>query len=161
MAPSAEYFFGAADCTAPYILAPAKQLHSLPSLQISPFELQTSQVFSVTILNQPVPVYNIEVHGEHVYQVGELGLIVHNTYTEVSRWGRAGLNTEDWAMLGSANMRNYVLSGKWQPGFGNLFASYRSGATYVVDSSHLIWPSGLIGKLKGLLGQRIYIGAGI
>ena len=24
-------------------------------------------------------VYNIEVHGEHVYQVGELGLVVHNT----------------------------------------------------------------------------------
>ena len=23
-------------------------------------------------------VYNIEVHGEHVYQVGELGLVVHN-----------------------------------------------------------------------------------
>ena len=25
-------------------------------------------------------VYNIEVHGEHVYQVGELGLVMHNTY---------------------------------------------------------------------------------
>jgi hypothetical protein len=24
------------------------------------------------------PVYNIEVHGEHVYQVGDLGLVVHN-----------------------------------------------------------------------------------
>ena len=24
-------------------------------------------------------VYNIEVHGEHVYQVGKLGLVVHNT----------------------------------------------------------------------------------
>ena len=27
-------------------------------------------------------VYNIEVHGEHVYQVSELGLVVHNTCIE-------------------------------------------------------------------------------
>jgi hypothetical protein len=36
-------------------------------------------VLSVTILNKAVPVYNIEVHGEHVYQVGQLGLLVHNS----------------------------------------------------------------------------------
>ena len=28
--------------------------------------------------NKPTAVYNIEVHGEHVYQIGELGLLVHN-----------------------------------------------------------------------------------
>lgn len=33
---------------------------------------------SVGIHSISVPVYNIEVHGEHVYQVGELGLLVHN-----------------------------------------------------------------------------------
>jgi hypothetical protein len=33
---------------------------------------------SVAIVNTSVPVYNIEVHGEHVYQVGDLGLLVHN-----------------------------------------------------------------------------------
>jgi hypothetical protein len=27
-------------------------------------------------------VYNIEVHGEHVYQVGELGVLVHNNYLQ-------------------------------------------------------------------------------
>jgi Pretoxin HINT domain len=37
-----------------------------------------SVVLSLIILNQPIAVYNIEVHGEHVYQVGELGVLVHN-----------------------------------------------------------------------------------
>ena len=49
-------------------------------------------VLSVTILNQPVPVYNIEVHGEHVYQVGELCLLVHNSCSAlrdrmIAEWG--------------------------------------------------------------------------
>jgi hypothetical protein len=35
-------------------------------------------VVSIVIVSTNVPVYNIEVHGEHVYQVGELGLLVHN-----------------------------------------------------------------------------------
>jgi hypothetical protein len=40
-------------------------------------------VLVVHHLRTAVPVYNIEVHGEHVYQVGELGLLVHNTYAPV------------------------------------------------------------------------------
>ena len=36
-------------------------------------------VLSVTLSRVTHPVYNIEVHGEHVYQVGELGVVVHNT----------------------------------------------------------------------------------
>ena len=35
-------------------------------------------VVSIAILNHLVPVYNIEVHGQHVYQVGQLGVLVHN-----------------------------------------------------------------------------------
>jgi hypothetical protein len=35
-------------------------------------------VVSIAIVSTDVPVYNVEVHGEHVYQVGELGLLVHN-----------------------------------------------------------------------------------
>jgi YD repeat-containing protein len=38
----------------------------------------SSLVLSVTLSRVTQPVYNIEVHGEHVYQVGELGLVVHN-----------------------------------------------------------------------------------
>jgi len=37
-------------------------------------------VLGVTLSRVSQPVYNIEVHGAHVYQVGELGLVVHNTY---------------------------------------------------------------------------------
>jgi hypothetical protein len=37
-------------------------------------------VLSVTLSRVSQPVYNIEVHGEHVYQVSELGLVVHNSY---------------------------------------------------------------------------------
>ena len=35
-------------------------------------------VLSVSLSRVSQPVYNIEVHGEHVYQVGELGVLVHN-----------------------------------------------------------------------------------
>jgi hypothetical protein len=37
-------------------------------------------VLSVSLSRVSQPVYNIEVHGEHVYQVGELGVVVHNAY---------------------------------------------------------------------------------
>jgi len=36
-------------------------------------------ILTHTVLQRSIPVYNIEVHGEHVYQVGELRLLVHNT----------------------------------------------------------------------------------
>jgi hypothetical protein len=34
-------------------------------------------------------VYNIEVHGEHVYQVGELGVVVHNSCEVVLQIGKS------------------------------------------------------------------------
>jgi hypothetical protein len=34
-------------------------------------------VLSVTLSRVTQPFYNIQVHGEHVYQVGELGVLVH------------------------------------------------------------------------------------
>jgi len=37
-------------------------------------------VQTVELLSQAVPVYNIEVHGEHVYEVKHLGVMVHNSY---------------------------------------------------------------------------------
>ncbi|MFY7876510.1 MAG: Hint domain-containing protein, partial [Pirellula sp.] len=36
-------------------------------------------VLGLSLTTVAKPVYNIEVHGEHVYQVGELGLLVHNS----------------------------------------------------------------------------------
>ena len=39
-------------------------------------------VLGVTLSRVSQPVYNIEVHGEHVYQVGEMGVLVHNNYLQ-------------------------------------------------------------------------------
>ncbi|MEQ1905302.1 MAG: polymorphic toxin-type HINT domain-containing protein [Pirellulaceae bacterium] len=36
-------------------------------------------VLSSTLFNHPVPVYNIEVNGEHVYEVSAFELLVHNS----------------------------------------------------------------------------------
>ena len=45
-------------------------------------------VLSVSLSRVTQPVYNIEVHGEHVYQVGELGLVVHNAEPCLVRFGQ-------------------------------------------------------------------------
>ena len=54
-------------------LADDETLHGLDGLAV---------VLSVTLSRVAEPVYNIEVHGEHVYQVGELGVVVHNACIE-------------------------------------------------------------------------------
>ena len=79
-------------------------------------------------------------------------------FTFVSRWGRPGLEPGDWVMLGKASPKNYLLSFKWEVGFGNEFAPYRSGNTYEVPTSSVAWPTGwgIDGWVKGLFGQRIY-----
>jgi hypothetical protein len=46
---------------------------NLPELEVSRL------VLSVSLSRVSQPIYNIEVQGEHVYQVGELGVVVHNT----------------------------------------------------------------------------------
>ncbi len=46
-------------------------------------------VLSITLSRVSQPVYNFEVHGEHVYQVGEMGVLVHNACDPelLARWG--------------------------------------------------------------------------
>ncbi|MFN6303040.1 MAG: hypothetical protein ACK42H_12700 [Planctomycetota bacterium] len=66
-------------------------------------------VLSVTLSRVSQPVYNIEVHGEHVYQVGELGVVVHNVKgglvptgaTRLGKWGEDRLE----ALLGGAGIK--------------------------------------------------------
>ena len=79
-------------------------------------------------------------------------------HTAVSRWGRPGLQPGDWVMKGPANWWNYLQSGKWQPGFGNQFASKGSGQTFRVPKMAVKWPSGwgIDGWWKALFGQRKY-----
>ncbi|XZE34656.1 polymorphic toxin-type HINT domain-containing protein [Pirellulaceae bacterium SH501] len=44
-----------------------------------------AKVSSLSLATCALPVYNIEVHGEHVYQAGGLALLVHNTVTCIGR----------------------------------------------------------------------------
>jgi hypothetical protein len=78
-------------------LADGERLQGLDGLAV---------VLSVTLSRVTQPVYNIEVHGEHVYQVGELGLVVHNAtparcamiaeYGEEAMLGRWADGADDW-----------------------------------------------------------------
>jgi hypothetical protein len=49
-------------------------------------------VLGVTLSTVCEPVYNLEIHGEHVYQVGELGVLVHNAGADNYEVGRNALN---------------------------------------------------------------------
>jgi len=48
-----------------------------------------ASVVSMAVLQAAVNVYNVEVYGEHVYEVGALGLLVHNTYPDDVKEARA------------------------------------------------------------------------
>jgi RHS repeat-associated protein len=87
-----------------------------------------------------------------------------NNMAVVSRWGRPGLESGDWVMKGGASRANYVLSGKWQPTWvygKNIPASFSSGTEFVVQKGALTWPKGVLGTVKGVIGQRIYTGPGM
>jgi len=86
-----------------------------------------------------------------------------STMVTVSRWGRPGLQSGDWVMLGPANWRNYIFSGKYQPSwfptFGqspNIPAPFAAGESFTVPASALQTPPGFLGPVKAALGQRIY-----
>jgi len=72
----------------------------------------------------------------------------------VSRWGDPGQGP-GWVMKGGNNWRNYVGSGKWDPGPWNQFAWPSSGHSWIVPQSTLSWPQGWE-FWKGVLGQRMY-----
>ena len=55
-------------------LADGETLQGLDSLAV---------VLSVSLSRVSQPVYNVEVHGEHVYQVGELCVVVHNAGSSI------------------------------------------------------------------------------
>jgi hypothetical protein len=71
-------------------------------------------VLSVSLSRVSQPVYNIEVHGEHVHQVGELGVVVHNVSR--SGWGAFGWGKKLIAPKGAvgdaaASARNFLGGG--------------------------------------------------
>ncbi len=62
---------------------------------------------SVALSRVSQPVYNIEVHGEHVYQVGELGLVVHNVKSSILNQGYSLRLKSSRASVFSANRKVY------------------------------------------------------
>ena len=64
-------------------------------------------VLSVSLSRVSQPVYNIEVHGEHVYQVGELGVLVHNVKGGCSSNWRKKAGEMGRRSLGSSARRNW------------------------------------------------------
>jgi Pretoxin HINT domain len=72
----------------------------------------TATVLSIDIHNVSLPVYNIEVHGEHVYEVGELGVLVHN----VCHWDL--MNIGEHALHASKNW--HLVLGNIRPTLQNI-----------------------------------------
>ncbi|MEI7462240.1 MAG: hypothetical protein WCK15_22830 [Pirellula sp.] len=58
-------------------------------------------VLAIAVLQSAQPVYNVEVHGEHVYEVGGIGMLVHNACSSTS-----GNNVA--AVLGKRMHANYM-----------------------------------------------------
>ena len=78
-------------------LEEGEHLHSLDGL---------ATVVAISVLQMAVTVYNVEVHGEHVYEVCTFGVLAHNAYaTEAAEEAARGLwnLTDDGA---SVVMRN-------------------------------------------------------
>jgi len=75
-------------------------------------------VFSLTVLYSLIPVYNVEVLGEHVYEVSSLAILVHNTYPTVSASETRGI----WELTneGASELMRH-------DGFGNFFKSSSDG----------------------------------
>ena len=66
----------------------------------------TVTVTALQVVHRPTRVYNIEVHGEHVYQIGDLGVLVHNAGADCNLIGRIGealgidsLALRGWTMI--------------------------------------------------------------
>ncbi len=94
-------------------------------------------VLSHVILQRTTPVYNIEVHGEHVYEVGELGLLVHNTCSlpiiNPSFVPLAGLGTK--AVVPALTRR--TIAGPWPAVFknGEVFVHYMHATANMAANS--------------------------
>jgi hypothetical protein len=82
-------------------------------------------VLSVSLSRVSQPVYNIEVHGEHVYQVGELGVLVHNSCFDDAPVSAAAL---PWARAGAARAAKAIEAGQ---------ASFKVASRD--DAAELIW----------------------
>lgn len=77
-------------------------------------------------------------------------------YTVVTRWGDE-LSPGKWVMKGNPTVWNYLMSGKYQPGFSNQFAWSWQVHSYKVPCNTIQRPRGFFNTItKTPLCQRIY-----
>jgi hypothetical protein len=50
--------------------------------RVRTFSGVSAQISSISRRGPPEPVYNLEIHSEHVYYVSKIGVLVHNSYPE-------------------------------------------------------------------------------
>lgn len=76
---------------------------------------------------------------------------------EVSKWGRSGLQPDDWIVPGAPSWATYLRSFKFDP-FFNEFAPISQGESFLVLRESIKWPTGwgIDGRWKGLYRQRKY-----
>ena len=98
-------------------------------------ELGPATVLDVQVKHESTPVFNIEIHGEHVYQVGELGLLVHNAagdcvsrINESPRLVTEAENAGRSVQAGIDSLTAQLRNGNLNPGTGS--KSLGSGISY-------------------------------
>lgn len=135
-----------------FFLAPQLELASATTglLLSSRYALPAAARFDVAVGRTVLPTAMRFQFGPSI----ELGQVP----VTVSRWGNPGLEAGSWVMKGEASRLNYLFYGKLQPGFGNQFAPYSGGQSFLVPSESLRPPAELLltDPIKWLLGQRIY-----
>jgi hypothetical protein len=137
-------------------LAQGERLQGLDGLAV---------VLGVSLSRVSQPVYNIEVHGEHVYQVGELGLVVHNVKgglvptgaKRLGKWGEDRLEV----LLGGAGIKpdNPFLTSMGRRYVDRLIngVAHESKAGVNVKLTNSIWTQML--KDKELIDEGLIKGA--
>ena len=68
----------------------------------------------------------------------------------VTHWGVFGSSNEMWVMTGGKNVANWILTGTFR------YNSFSAALTMTVSRASLSYPSGILGFIKGLIGQRIF-----
>lgn len=83
--------------------------------QVRTYSGDTKRIVNKLARPGPEPVYNLEVHAEHVYYVGQSGTLVHNTYPN-----ERGVSSNDpWTKSGASAERLAELRGRFGDRFRN------------------------------------------
>ena len=114
-----------------------------PGERVLTFSGDTKRIASKLARPGPQPVYNLEVHAEHVYFVGEDGLLVHN----------------NCANSGAASRRAYLNAKFGRSGNLNVDINVRGVASQVkgldAASRKLLTQSAISGKSVVIIGERM------